>query len=312
MALPILAIGGAVVDRTYLCANPPSLATSNPVTSHRGLGGVARNVCESLARLGARTRLITAIGDDGGGRAISESLAAAGVDMRSLLTLCGSSTAEYTAAFWQGELFAGFADMGIFEALTPDAVAERLPRDLAGWLVFADCNLPAATLAMLAARAASGPFPLVIDCVSLAKSERLPKSLAGVSLLTLNGDQARQVAGIEALPQAVAAILARGCERVTLTLGANGLIAYEGGAKTEFAAPKVPVVSVSGAGDALIAGTLLGLSEGGSLSASILFGLAATELTLQSIESVPPGLNRALLEATMKQRQTISGEPDAH
>lgn len=312
MARPILAIGGAVIDRTFLCANPPSLATSNPVTSHRGLGGVARNVCETLARLGARTRLITAVGDDGGGRTISEALAAAGVDMRGVLTVPGAATAEYTAAFWQGELFAGFADMDVFAALTPDSVAGRLPRDLASWLVFADCNLPATTLAMLAARAASEPFQLVIDCVSLAKSERLPANLAGISLLTLNADQVRHAGGAESIPQAVAAVMARGCRRLMLTLGANGLIAYEDGTKAEFAAPQVAVVSVSGAGDALIAGTLLGLSEGRSLVESIPFGLAATELTLQSLDSVPAGLDRAMLEVALAHRQSQSGDTSVH
>ena len=115
MPRPILTIGGACVDRTYICTNPPSLGTSNPVNSRRSLGGVARNVAESLSRLGASVRLITAVGDDEGGWELARSFATCGIDAHGVMAIEGKTTAEYTAALWEGELFAGFADMDIFE-----------------------------------------------------------------------------------------------------------------------------------------------------------------------------------------------------
>ena len=310
MSRPILAIGGASLDRTYVCANPPSLETSNPVTSRRSHGGVARNVAETVARLGARARLITAVGEDEAGRALATSLAQLQVDMGGLVTISGKTTAEYTAAFWQGELFAGFADMDIFEALSPECVGERLPNQLQDWLVFADCNLPWATLAMLARRAAAEHIYLAIDCVSLAKSERLPRDLSGVSLLTVNADQVRHIAGKEAVPAAVRTALARGCGAIVLTLGANGLIVHDGKTELSFKAPVVPVISVSGAGDALAAGILLGLSEGRELTDCIPYGLAATALSLQSFDTVPSGLSRQTLEAAMRRLRSNPGTPD--
>jgi pseudouridine kinase len=312
MPLPILAIGGATVDRTYICANPPSLATSNPVNCYRCFGGVARNVAETLARLGASVRLITAVGEDDGGRALANSFAESGIDMRGLMTVAGNSTAEYTAAFWDGELFAGFADMNIFDALTPDAVAGRLPKKLSDWLVFADCNLPAATLAMLAERTKSEGSQLVIDCVSLAKSQRLPADLSGVQVVMVNGDQIRHIAQREAIPEATRIVLGRGCCNLVLTLGANGLIIYDQKSETPFAAPKVSVVNVSGAGDSLTAGTLLGLSEARPLLDSIRYGLAATSLALQTFDTVPPDLTRQRLEAEMLRSMQNPGIPNGH
>jgi len=295
MPRAILAIGGAVVDRSYLCTHPPALGTSNPVTSRRSFGGVARNVAESLARLGARVRLISAIGADDAGRALSGGLAEAGIDMRGLMTVEDKPTAEYTAAFWQGELFAGFADMDIFDALDPDAVAERLPRDLPDWLAFADCNVPAETLLMLAAR----NLPrLALDCVSLAKSERLPADLRGVGLVFLNADQAKHLGG-------VAALTGRGLRSAVLTRGKDGVTVFEGPAVTHLPAPAVPVVNVSGAGDALIAGTLLGLSEDRPLINAVHHGLAAAALALQTATSVPPDLTREHLDSA------LTGLPDA-
>jgi pseudouridine kinase len=289
MPRPILAIGGAVVDRTYLCTHPPAFGTSNPVASTRSFGGVARNVAESLGRLGANVQLISAVGEDEAGRALVAGLAAAGVDTRGLLTVAGKPTAEYTAAFWQGELFAGFADMDVFEALTPQAVAAHLPQDTAEWQVFADCNLPAATLAMFAGRRLPH---LAVDCVSLAKSERLPADLSGIRMLFLNQDQARHHGGIDN-------VLARGCRAAVLTQGPDGVTIFEHGASTDLPAPLVPLVNVSGAGDALVAGTLLGLSEDRPLTESVRFGLAAAALALQTVATVPAGLTRDKLNAAL-------------
>ena len=289
MPKSILCVGGAVVDRTYLCATEPSLGTSNPVTSRRSFGGVARNVAETLARLGARVQFISAIGTGGAGLDLAASLIAAGVDISGLLTVPDQPTAEYIAAFWQGELFAGFADMAIFDALTPQALAARLPAGLGQMLLFADCNLPAATLAMLTARAKSDGICLTLDAVSLAKSERPPTDLSAVSVLFLNTAQCRHLGGIQT-------VRARGPGAVVLTQGRDGVMLYQGAGSQHLPAPSVAVVNVSGAGDALIAGTLLGLAEDRPLVAAVALGLAAAALALQNIAAVPAGLSRAALD----------------
>ena len=300
MPRPVLAIGGATVDRTYLCANEPSPGTSNPVTSRRNFGGVARNVADSLARLGASIGLISAVGADDAGRALSAGLTACGVDVRGLLTVTDQPTAEYTAAFWRGELFAGFADMTIFEALTPQAVTGRLPENLGEWLVFADCNLPQATLTMLTARAQNDGFRLALDAVSLAKSERLPASLSGVAVVFLNQDQARHLGGLDAL-------LARGARAVVLTQGKDGVTIAEGARRTHLPPPAVVVVSVSGAGDAMISGALLALSQDRPLTQAVRYGLAAASLALQTLATVPADLSRARLEAALAQLPASPG-----
>ncbi len=58
MGIDCLCIGGAAVDRSFRLVGPAVLGTSNIASSDSGLGGVARNVAESLARLGARTALL--------------------------------------------------------------------------------------------------------------------------------------------------------------------------------------------------------------------------------------------------------------
>ena len=294
---PIICFGGAGLDRTYLCASEPTPGTSNPVTSRRSFGGVARNVAENLAKLGASVQLISAVGDDTAGRDLSADLTAAGVDARGLISLAGQAPAEYTAAFWKGELFAGFADMGIFDWLTPDVVAPALGASQSDAIIFADCNLPAETLVMLCQHALNNPTVLAVDVVSLAKSERLPQDLSGIGLLFLNAAQAQHMTATATPAAALSELHARGAQRLVLTDGSRGLTISTPEQTLRLAAPPGPVVNVSGAGDAVVAGTLLGLSEGRTVVASVPLGLAVAALTLQCLETVSPHLSRAALDA---------------
>ena len=305
MPRPILCIGGATVDLTYLCTAAPTQGTSNPVTSRRSFGGVARNVAESLARLGASVRLVSAIGEDAAGRSLSAALAASGADARGLLTVPALPTAQYTAAFWGGELFAGFADMNIFDCLTPAAIRPHLQILEPNSIIFADCNLPPESLAMLCAHAQSVSVALALDAVSLSKSGKLPVPLTGVHVLFLNAAQARHMADAEVLPVAIERLHARGAGAIVLTEGRQGVCVSQSSGTARLPAPMVPVTNVSGAGDAIIAGTLLGLSEDRDLTDAVKYGLAAAALALQTIETVPPTLTRERLDTMLAANQGI-------
>ena len=52
-------VGGAVVDRKYHLLRPAVAGTSNPARAVTGFGGVARNVAETLARLGVAVSLVS-------------------------------------------------------------------------------------------------------------------------------------------------------------------------------------------------------------------------------------------------------------
>ncbi len=92
-----LCIGGAMIDRKYELHGPLIAATSNPGVVRTSHGGVARNIAENLARLGADVALAAAIGDDDGGRSILSALAGVGVDTRAMIVMAGEATAEYAA-----------------------------------------------------------------------------------------------------------------------------------------------------------------------------------------------------------------------
>jgi len=297
--VPIVCIGGATVDRNLTCTHGFALGVSNPVTSASSFGGVARNVAESLARLGADVQLVSATGNDAPGARLTQALDEAAVGTRHLHKLDGYSTAVYLAAMDGGEMRVAFADMDIFDQLTPDRVTPALANLPPTAIVFADCNLPADTIAMLFEGARQQRYLLAIDGVSPAKSERLPKSLEALGILFTNAAQVSHVTRQKSGQKGVERMQKRGCRSIVATMGEHGLILVEDKKITAIPAPDVPIVSTSGAGDAIAAGTLFGISRGQLLEESVMCGVALAALVLQSVHTVPPQLSLEVLAASL-------------
>lgn len=294
----VICIGGATVDRKYRVGAPIRLRTSNPATSERSFGGVARNVAENIARLGTNTSLVSILGDDENGHAIQSHLADLNIDTRHVVISRDHATAEYVAVLEpNGDLALGLADMAIFDAFSP-ALLRDIWRELSGAWIFADCNLPSATLHELVSLARRDSTMLAVDAVSTLKVTRLPRDLSGIGLLFLNQDEAQALLDKpSALPDDLAvALLDRGADRVVLTLGGDGLIAMDRSGVMRVASVPVQVVDATGAGDALIAGTLVALRKGRALAGAVRMGTVAAASTLGCRDSVCPDLSFAMLE----------------
>lgn len=298
MAAPrIVCIGGATIDTLYRLPEPLRPGTSNPAHAARSFGGVARNVAENLARLGAEVSLVTLVGDDAHGRAIRDHLDALAIGNRHVATLPGRTTAEYVAVLPpDGDLALGLAAMEIFEDFTTAHLDAAAPELEAADRIVADCNLPAPVLAALVARHAS---KLAVDAVSTPKVRRLPPDLRGTFALFVNQDEAAAYLGREGLSpeEAAGALLARGAARVVLTLGAAGLLAADDAAMERVHAVPARMVDATGAGDALIAATLAHQAAGHSLAEAARIGALAAALTVEQAGSVRSDLSPALLDA---------------
>jgi pseudouridine kinase len=276
----IACIGGAHIDRHGMLKQPLVPATSNPGNVNCTFGGVARNVAENLARLGCEVMLVSLVGDDEAGRSVMAHLASLGVDI-STIGVVRRPTASYTAILQpDGELVVGLADMDLYEEITPAMLEPALPRlgECDGW--FLDANLPAATLIWLADQ--RGSRWLAADAVSVPKAQRLSGVLPHIDLLFLNRAQAE-------------VINARRAAAGVITGGAAGVTAWSRDeVRTLSALPAVPR-DVTGAGDALIAGTLFGITAGRDLFDAVALGLAAAAITVESVHSVAPHLTAELV-----------------
>lgn len=302
----IVCIGGAVFDRKYHAHAPLISETSNPVSGYRSHGGVARNVTENLARLGVNIGFVSILGDDETGRAILDHLRLLGVDVSRAIVTNEAPTAEYAAILGpDNELALGIADMGIFDLFKPETLETVWPHLASADWVFADCNLPQATLETLLAKKTGSRFRLAVDTVSAPKALRLPQDLSGVDLLFLNLDEAhsllRHPAGTPRLTaeQAINALHARGVAKIVMTMGAGGVhIGDESGIRHIASVPAQPV-DITGAGDALISGTLYCLLDRKELPDAVRTGTLLATLTTESDASVHPDLSAHFLEANL-------------
>lgn len=298
----VVCVGNAGVDRTFALAGPAQLATSNPAQLRTGFGGVARNVAENLARLGAAVALVTQVGDDADGRALRAGCAALGIDVRGVLLSPLYPTSEYVAVVdAQGELVIGAAATAAVDALPLAMLGAAFDDDGRTAWTFADCTLPPAVIgALLEDRRAGGP-PLAVDAVSTARVARLPADLHGIDLLFLNADEAAALLGSTSFDAGTAGprLRQRGARAVVLTRGAQSILVSDADGTSEIAVPAAVPVDVTGAGDALVAGTLFALLSGSPLRQAVHGGTRAAKLTLESVAACAAGLTPAVLGAAV-------------
>ena len=111
----IAGIGGANMDIHGKSDRQLIMRDSNPGSLHTSLGGVCRNICENLARLGETVRLITVVGDDVQGRGIIEGCEKAGIDMSATRVLRGERSSSYISIMdGDGDMLLG---AGVFGAM---------------------------------------------------------------------------------------------------------------------------------------------------------------------------------------------------
>lgn len=276
----VVAIGGVTTDALFRTERPIEPATSNPAQLVRSFGGVARNVAVTLARLGVPVTLCSAVGDDDDGERALADLSAWGVDASAVVRVRGMRTASYAAICGpDGTLFAAACDARVFEAI---ALADAAHLDRAAW-VFLDANPPPALIAHVLASRAHASWRLALDATSAPKASGLPHDLSAVDVLFANEREA-SVLG-ETSPQAA-----------VVTRGARGVTVAQGGRQTMLDAPPAAAVDETGAGDALVAGTLDGLVRGRSLVDAVRAGVRLAARTVEHPGSVRPDLSRAMLQ----------------
>ncbi len=315
LALPIaespaaVVIGGANVDFKCQTLDQPIYGTSNPGRNRTSLGGVGRNIAENLARLGVRTALVTAIGDDANGTRVLSEAEAAGVETRFTLKT-PLQTGTYVAILDEdGDMIIAVSTMEALEEITPSVIDSRRELIARAQLLVLDCNVPQDALLRAATIAAESSVPVIVDPVSVPKAARIIAMLdAGLPLHTITpnmGELRTMIGSSESakvdLRAAAADIHSRGVRRVWVRLGINGSFLssmHDGNQQSEhIAAYETKLVDATGAGDAMLAGYAAGLLGGLDAVRSAIYGSAAAALTVESAHTVNPSINFTSLAA---------------
>ena len=282
----VTVVGGANTD---ICGRPAQALVrhdSAPGQVSVRHGGVGRNIACDLARLGLRTRFVTALGDDGFGASVAEGCRSCGVDMSLTRIVPGARSPVYLyLSDEKGEMDAAVSDMEVMAALTPAYLRAHLSELDESDAVVLDGNLPEETIAFLCKKLRA---PIVADPVSTAKAPRFASVLGRLAAIKPNLLEARALTGEQNPEDCADALLRSGVGSVFLSLGAKGLLAASGEERVLLPCEKTELVSATGAGDAATAAIVWATVRGLGLAAAARAAVMAGAIAAASEEASPP------------------------
>lgn len=241
-------------------------------------GGVAMNIAMTLARLGMRPALLSAIGRDREGDDLIAACNGLGMDTGHVYRPDHLPTDRYMAIEGANGLIAAIADAHSLEAagariLDPlsDGRLGSAARPFAG-LVALDGNLTAGLLGQIATDPAFAAADLRVAPASPGKADRLAPFLThGRGTLYVNLQEAAILTGRENANAADAAraLLDRGAARVLVTDGGRPMAEADADRILTRTPPEVPLTRVTGAGDTFMAAHIAAEAAGASRDGAI-------------------------------------------
>lgn len=295
----ILVLGGAHIDRRGRIAGETVAGASNPGRFLVEPGGGGFNAARNLGLLGLPVRMISPRGGDADGEAVGEAAAACGVDDRPFVFL-DRQTPSYTAILSaDGNLVIALADMELYGLFSPRRLRVRAVRDAfaAADLILCDANLPEETIVAIASQARLLGKKLAAIAISPAKVVRLKSVLKAFDFIFMNEGEARTLCGNSDGNEDWPALLrAAGLSGGVISRGARPILAFNAEGTFSVQPPAIEtLVDVTGAGDALAAGTLAGLFDGLPLGEAVRYGAALAVITISSPHAVAPDISRTRL-----------------
>lgn len=277
LGAPVVALGSLNADLTVTTQRLPGPGETVVGSDLRILpGGKSANQAATAALLGVPTTMIGAVGRDGNGQLLLESLALKGVDTRHVYereVATGTAMITVDAAAENTIVISPGANA----TLTPADVVEKAQVIAEAGALGLCLEVSLETVTAAARCAHEAGVPVVLN-VSPAR-QLSPELLELTDVLIVNQHELSLVSGQSVdtadLEQVAKAFMATGVKRGVLTLGGAGSLIYEDGRLEWVAAFKVTPVDTTGAGDSFM-GTLLSalaagvsLADGATLAAAV-------------------------------------------
>jgi len=245
-------------------------------------GGKGGNQAVAAARLGARTAMIGAVGNDAFGQALTKSLERNGVDVEhvKVAPAVPTGTASITLAPEDNTIV---VVPGANATVSAEDV-DRIDRVIAeSDIVLLQLEIPMDAVERAAAAAKQHEKPVILNPAPARKlSDELLRS---VDYITPNRSELEIMTGMDlsrhSLEEAMDRLLELGPRCVVTTLGAEGAAwKLQGGPLVRQAAYRVPVTDTTGAGDAFNAGLAYYLAAGHELEQAVRSAMKVSALAV--------------------------------
>ena len=302
-ARPTLAVLGDLMLDEWIEGQATRISPEAPVPvvrfgrRHLAPGGAA-NVAANLLALGARARIGGLVGRDEAGRDLTRELENAALDTRAIIACAGRPTTLKT------RVVAGRQQLVRIDRESIAAPDQSETRDLAEALPALLEGATALVLSDYAKGLAGGAAWAKAREMARARGVLVtggPKpanlgAFEGAALISLNQSEAETAWGgalsdHAPIEVAGAALLERAkVQALAITRGAAGVSLFQiGKSPRHFAAHRVEVFDVAGAGDTFLAGATFALAAGATLEDAVEFGNLAAACSVKHVGVVAVG-----------------------
>lgn len=262
-------------------------------------GGVARNVAENMANLGAEVEFVTMLDDDSLGREARLRLRGAGVKLTHAVSTPDKGMGMWLAVFNEKGDLAGsvshMPDASPIERLF-DEKGEKIIRSCRGVALEIDLSEKVSERVFELAERFDKPVYAIVANMSVIL--RRPDFMARTACVILNeieagrlfGREIRALSPEETLEAVSEAASAMGIRSIVVTMGARGAVSLDAENGLRGVCPAVPcrVVDTTGAGDAFFSAVVESLARGMRLDDAVTCGARLASMTVSTSESTCP------------------------
>lgn len=262
-------------------------------------GGVARNVAENMANLGAEVEFVTMLDDDSLGREARLRLRGAGVKLTHAVSTPDKGMGMWLAVFNEKGDLAGsvshMPDASPIERLF-DEKGEEIIRSCRGVALEIDLSEKVSERVFELAERFDKPVYAIVANMSVILCR--PDFMARTACVILNeieagrlfGREIRALSPEETLEAVSEAASAMGIRSIVVTMGARGAVYLDAENGLRGVCPAVPcrVVDTTGAGDAFFSAVVESLARGMRLDDAVTCGARLASMTVSTSESTCP------------------------
>ncbi|MFN8591611.1 MAG: ribokinase [Thermomicrobiales bacterium] len=303
-ARPVLVAGSINTDLVARVTRAPEAGETVTGSSFAIFGGgKGANQAIAVARSGAPTTMLGALGDDDFGRARRGDLEADGIDTRSVSssTTTSSGVALIVVEEASGQNRIAYVP-GATWTISPDQARAALAR-VQPAVILSTLEPPFDALGTLLTEGTAIRATTVVNASPEAEGVR--QFLDRVDVLMVNETEAEDLLGykvtIENAADSALALVVLGPRTVVITLGAAGAVVASDGKTERLTAPRVEVIDTTAAGDSFTGAFAADLARGADVFTAARSGVVAGSLATTIPGAYPSIPRRSAIEALLRE-----------
>jgi ribokinase len=246
-------------------------------------GGKGANQADTIAKLGAKVRMIGCVGCDDMGSTLLESLKNDGVDISMVKMVADIATGIASITVDSAGNNSIIVVPGANNMISPSDIEKSIDIIKDSSVVVAQLEVPIDTVryAMKAAKQ-MGKLTILNPAPATELEDEL---LADVDILIPNDTELEILSGIKVkdeadILRAAQVLLGKGVRELIITLGSKGCMHVNKAGSKIYPAYEVTAVDTTAAGDSFIGAIAVAINEGKSLEEAIYFATAVGALTV--------------------------------